>query len=233
MNLQAARALVTGGSEGIGFAIAQALIAKGSKVAIMSRSEAKVKAAAAELGALGIVGDVGVEADAVRAVETAVAELGGIDILVNNAGFGHFMPLVEFDLKKFADVFQTNVVGAMLMAREAAKRFVAQSSGHLLNISSTSGLAGGKTSTAYSGSKFALRGMSECWRAELRPHNVRVTLVNPSEVQTEFFAKLGGKQVQSEKKLRGKEIADAVVGALEIDDRGFIPEFSVFATNPF
>ena len=75
--------------------------------------------------------------------------------------------------------------------------------------------------------------MNECWRAELRPSNVRVTLVNPSEVQTEFFAKVGGNQVRSDKKLRSKEIADAVIGALEIDDRGFIPEFSVFATNPF
>ncbi len=233
MDLTKARALITGGSEGIGYAIAEALIAKGARVAIMSRSEAKVGEAAKALGAFGIVGDVGVEADAISAVEATVAEFGGIDLLVNNAGFGHFMPLVDFDTQKFEDVFRTNVLGAMLMAREAARHFVAQSSGHLINISSTSGLSGGKSSSAYSGSKFALRGMTECWRAELRPSNVRVTLVNPSEVQTEFFAKVGGNQVRSEKKLRGKEIADAVIGALEIDDRGFIPEFSVFATNPF
>jgi len=75
--------------------------------------------------------------------------------------------------------------------------------------------------------------MSECWRAELRPYNIRVTLVNPSEVQTAFFAKLGRSQELSEKKLRPQEIADAVIGALEIDDRGFIPEFAVFATNPW
>jgi 3-oxoacyl-[acyl-carrier protein] reductase len=233
MVLDGARALVTGGSEGIGYAIAKALIAKGSRVAVMSRNEEKLSAAAAKLGAMGITGDVGIEADAVRAVSATVAEFEGLDILVNNAGFGHFAPLVEFDLQQFKEVFETNVVGAMLMAREAAKQFVAQSSGHLINISSTSGLSGGKNSSAYSGSKFALRGMNECWRAELRPHNVRVTLVNPSEVQTEFFAKVGGKQERSEKKLRGREIADAVIGALEIDDRGFIPEFSVFATNPF
>ena len=80
---------------------------------------------------------------------------------------------------------------------------------------------------------FALRGMTECWRAELRRHNVRVMLVNPSEVQTRFFTKIGKTQEVSSKKLRAEEIATAVVGALEIDDRGFIPEFSVFATNPF
>jgi len=94
-------------------------------------------------------------------------------------------------------------------------------------------VTGGKGSSAYSGSKFALRGMTECWRAELRPHNVRVTLVNPSEVQTPFFGKVGVEQELSERKLRPAEIADAIVGALAIDDRGFIPEFSVFATNPF
>jgi len=103
----------------------------------------------------------------------------------------------------------------------------------LINVSSTSGLKGGRGSTAYSSSKFALRGMTECWRDELRRHNVRVMLVNPSEVQTNFFSKVGRDQELSDKKLRSKEIADAIVGALKVDNRGFIPEFSVFATNPF
>ncbi len=233
MELKNARALITGGSEGIGLGIAEALIAKGAKVAIMGRDEAKVAAAAEQTGAHAIVGDVGIEADAERAVATSIEAFGGLDILVNNAGFGRFLPLVDMDVEQFEAVFRTNVTGAMLMAREAARHFVDRERGHIVNISSTSGLGGGKNSTAYSGSKFALRGMTECWRAELRPHNVRVTLVNPSEVQTPFFAKLGRTQELSEKKLRPKEIADAIVGALEIDDRGFIPEFSVFATNPW
>ncbi len=233
MDIKGARALVTGGAEGIGRAVAEKLIAKGARVGIMGRRAEMLKATAAEIGAIAIPGDVGVEADAVRAVQAIVDAYGGIDILVNNAGFGHFAPLVEMDAKRFEEVFATNVRGAMLMAREAAKRFVAQQSGNLINISSTSGLRGGARSTAYSGSKFALRGMTECWREELRRHNVRVMLVNPSEVQTEFFAKVGGKQELSPKKLRGEEIADAIVGVLEVDDRGFIPEFSVFATNPF
>ena len=233
MKLEHSRALVTGGSEGIGLGIAEALAAKGAKVAIMARSKDKVEKAAKKIGALGIIGDVGAEADAVRAVQTVVAEFGGIDILVNNAGFGHFLPLVEMDREHFEDVFRTNVTGAMLMAREAARHFVAQKSGTLINISSTSGLKGGQNGSAYSGSKFALRGMTECWREELRRHNVRVTLVNPSEVLTDFSSKVGRSQEASGKKLRPQEIADAIVGALEIDARGFIPEFSVFATNPF
>ena len=75
--------------------------------------------------------------------------------------------------------------------------------------------------------------MTECWRDELRRHDVRVMLVNPSEVLTDFAATAGHRQEVSPKKLRPSEIADAIIGALKVDDRGFIPEFSVFATNPF
>lgn len=233
MELRNARVLITGGSEGIGRGIAEALLARGARVAIMARDETKLNHTAAEIGAVAVLGDVSREVEAERAVETVIERFGGIDILVNNAGIGYFSPLVELDLAQFERVFAVNVTGAMLMGRAVARHFIRQNSGHLLNISSTSGLAGGKGSSAYSGSKFALRGMTECWRAELRPHNVRVTLVNPSEVQTPFFAKVGIEQQQAENKLRPAEIAAAIVGALEIDDRGFIPEFSVFATNPF
>ncbi len=233
MDISGARALITGGSEGIGFGIAEALVAKGARVAVMGRDQEKLLTAVEKLGIKGIQGDVSLEEDAQAAVSQFVSEFGGIDILVNNAGFGYFAPLVEIDREEFEAVFATNVTGAMLMGREAARHFVKQESGVLINISSTSGLSGGPTSSAYSGSKFALRGMTECWRAELRPHNVRVMLVNPSEVQTGFFAKIGKQQELSPKKLRAEEIAAAIVGALEIDDRGFIPEFSVFATNPF
>ena len=162
-----------------------------------------------------------------------VERLGGIDILVNNAGFGYFAPLLELDKGRFEEVFATNVTGAMLMAREAARHFVRQRSGYIVNISSTSGLKGGRGSSAYSGSKFALRGMTECWREELRRHDVRVTLINPSEVLTDFSKHAGYEQEASEKKLRPKEIADAVIGVLKLDERGFVPELAVFATNPF
>jgi len=233
MKLAGARALVTGGSEGIGYAVAEALREKKAQVAIMARRREKLEEAAGALGALAIAGDVGVEADAVRAVSTTVEKLGGIDILINNAGWAAWKPLTELTLEEFQAIFATNVVGSMLMAREAARHFIKQGSGHLVCVSSTSGLKGGRGGTAYSGSKFALRGMVECWRDELRRHNVRVTLISPSEVQTPAWVKHGRVEEESPRKLRGKDIADAIIGALEIDDRGFIPEFSVWATNPF
>jgi 3-oxoacyl-[acyl-carrier protein] reductase len=140
---------------------------------------------------------------------------------------------VDTTLEELQGIYQTNVFGTFLMAREAARQFIKQGSGELINISSTSSLKGSSGRTAYGSSKFAVRGMTECWRDELRRHNVRVMLVNPSEVMTSFAAKAGVERELSDKKLRPQEIADAIVGALKVDSRGFIPEFSVFATNPF
>ena len=152
---------------------------------------------------------------------------------MNNAGFGVIKPLVEMDLASFERVFATNVTGAMLMARAAAKHFMERNSGHIVNIGSTAAVRGAAKGTAYCGSKFALRGMTECWRAELRPYNIRVMLVNPSEVLTDFYATAGLPQNKANPtKLQGDDIAHAVRSALEMDDRGFTIELTVFATNP-
>ena len=233
MELRDAVALVTGGSEGIGRAIAEALMHQGCEVTITGRREEVLKDTAEELGLDWIAGDVGNETDAMRTVSSVIEQHGRLDILVNNAGYGMFKPLVDTTLDELKDMYQTNVFGTFLMGREAAKQFIKQGSGELINISSTSSLKGSSGRTAYGSSKFALRGMTECWRDELRRHDVRVMLVNPSEVMTDFAAKAGVERERSDKKLRPKEIADAIVGALKVDARGFIPEFSVFATNPF
>ena len=233
MNVSGKVALVTGGSEGIGHAIAEALANEGSRVTITGRREDVVRDVAEELGLDWIAGDVGSEEDAVRTVSSVIEKHGRLDILVNNAGYGLFKPLVDMTLEEMEGVYRTNVFGPFLMTREAARQFIQQGSGELINISSTSGLKGSSGRTAYGSSKFALRGMTECWRDELRRHNVRVMLVNPSEVMTNFAEKAGVDREISDKKLRPQEIAAAIVGALKVDSRGFIPEFSVFATNPF
>lgn len=233
MRFEGAKALVTGGSEGIGKAIAQALVEEGCDVTIVARRRTLLEQAAGEIGAEWIAGDVGREEDAARIVREFVERRGRIDILVNNAGIGAFAPLLETETARFEEVYRTNVFGAFFMAREAARHFVEQNSGHLVNIGSTAATKGFRGGTAYASSKFALRGMNECWRDELRRHNVRVLLVNPSEVVTPFASKLGWQQEASPRKLRPKEVADAVVGALRLDERGFLPEFAIWATNPF
>ena len=232
MNLKNAVALVTGGSSGIGRAIAQVLVASGSKVAITGRNKSRLEAAADSLGAFPIQADVSNEADVERTVQEVLLNWGDLHILINNAGFGIFKNLVDFDRFSFEAVFATNVTGAMLMAREAAKHFVQKRRGNIVNIASTAALRGAPNGTAYYASKFALRGMSECWRAELRKHNVRVFLVNPSEVLTSFFPDRTANSENDSTKLHPEDIAHMVKAALEMDDRGFTPELSVFATNP-
>lgn len=232
MNLTNATALVTGGSSGIGEGIAKALIQAGAKVAITGRNRAKLDAAAQAMGAVAIHADSSKEADAQRAVAEAIAQLGGLDILINNAGHGVFKPLLETELATFESTLGTNVTGAMLMAREAAKHFVKQQRGNIINIGSTASHRGAPNGTAYYASKFALRGMTECWRYELRKHNIRVMLVNPSEVVTNFGAAAGFEQKDNASKLRPGDIAHAVLAVLEMNDRGFTTELTVFATNP-
>ena len=232
MNLKNAVALITGGSSGIGRAIAQALVASGARVAITGRDPVRLAETAREIGVHPIHADVAVEADVERTYRELLQQFGDLDILVNNAGTGVFKNLVDFERKDFDAVFATNVTGSMLMAREAAKLFVKRQRGNIVNIASTAALRGAPKGTAYYGSKFALRGMTECWRGELRQHNVRVFLVEPSEVLTNFYQTAGLPQKANATKLRSEEIAHVVKCLLEMDDRGFVPEVSIFATNP-
>ncbi len=173
-----------------------------------------------------------VEADAVRMVRRTIEAFGDYNVLVNNAGIGVFAPLLETTAEDMRRVWDVNVLGATIVARESARHFVQKKYGDIINISSTSGLRGGAGSSAYASTKFALRGLSEVWRAELRTHNIRVMLLNPSEVITEFAQRAGHAQQDNPSKLRGADIAHAVVAMLAMEDRGFIPELSVWATNP-
>jgi 3-oxoacyl-[acyl-carrier protein] reductase len=232
MNLKNATALVTGGSSGIGYSIAKTLIDAGARVAITGRDEKKLYKAAESLNAVAIRADVANEADVQRTMKEVQQAFGHLDILVNNAGFGVFKKLVDMDRTSFDAVFATNVTGAMLMGREAAKHFIQRNSGNIVNICSTASLRGAANGTAYYASKFALRGMTECWRAELRQFNIRVFLVNPSEVLTNFGAAAGFTQKENPTKLRGEDIAHMIKVALEMEDRGFTPELTIFATNP-
>ena len=232
MKIRNAVALVTGGSSGIGKGIAEMLAASGARVAITGRDRTRLHEAAQALGAHPIQADVSKEADVERTMREVIQHFGDLDILVNNAGSGVFKPLVDMDLAGFERTFATNVTGAFLMGREAAKHFIARKRGNIVNIASTASLRGAPNGTAYYASKFALRGMTECWRGELRKHNIRVFLVSPSEVITNFGAAAGFTQKDNGTKLKPEDIAHAVKAVLEMEDRGFIPELTVFATNP-
>lgn len=233
MDLKNAKVLVTGGSLGIGYAAAEMLISKGAKVVICGRDEKKLSDAAKKLGCSSIIADVSSEEDVIKMINYTIDTLGGYNVLVNNAAYGYFSPLTEIDTKKFGEQLSVNITGAMMCGRESAKHFVKESYGSIINIASSAGKNGFANGTPYCATKFALRGMTECWRAELRKHNIRVMLVNPSEVQTEFGVNDGGKKRDhNPTKLEGKEIAHLITAMLEMDDVGFIPEAGVWATNP-
>lgn len=234
MQLSDVRALVTGGSSGIGRAIAALLIQRGGAVVISGRNEEALLAAASATGAIPVRGDVGVEADARRMVATAIRELGAYNVLVNNAGFGRFAPLLEMTADDMRRVWETNVLGATLVARESARHFVEHGGGNIVNIASTAGSRGYAGGSAYSSSKFALSGLTECWRAELRKHGIRVMQVNPSEVLTDFGVNAGraARQGDNPTKLHAEDIAHTVASMLEMPDRGFVTDVTVWATNP-
>jgi 3-oxoacyl-[acyl-carrier protein] reductase len=233
MQIENAKALVTGGSSGIGFATARLLKDKGAQVAICGRDRERLERAAAELGAVAIHADVSNESDVAAMVKRVVDTFGDYNVLINNAGFGHRSALVDTKLDDLQRVFATNVFGALLVARESARHFVQRQYGNIVNISSSAGKRGFANSSVYVASKFALSGLTECWRAELRPFNVRVMQVNPSEVQTDFFTSYSGAaRPKSARKLIADDIAQAIVSMLELHDRGFVTETSVWATNP-
>ncbi len=241
MDLKNAKVLITGGNSGIGKATAKLLKEKGAQVIISGRNETTLKTAADELGIDFIKADVTEEKQVANMVQEAKDKMEGLNVLVNNAGYGYISKLIDIEADKFTDQFKTNILGATLCAKESAKHFVEQEYGNIINIGSTSSLKGSPTASPYVATKFALRGMTESWRNELRPHNIRVMQVNPSEVMTSFADNRVANNANNQKtyteaeqqtKLRGEEIAHTISSLLEMDDRGFITEATVFATNP-
>ena len=234
MQIKDSTFLVTGGSLGIGKATAKLLVEKGGKVAITGRNKSRLENTAKEIGAFPINTDAGKPEDIKRTYDEFLLEFKKLDCLVNNAGIGgKWEQVFDLDLDDFMKVYSVNVFGAALMAKHAANLFKKQNYGNIINVASTAATKGYAHGTVYSSSKFALRGMTQCWQAELRKYNVRVILINPSEVVTAFGSGEGKERNEVSNKLRGYEIAHTIVSTLEMDDRGFIPEVTVWATNPF
>ena len=233
MNLKDAKIIVTGGSSGLGKATAELLIEKGAKVLITGRDAGKVESVAAQTGAIGLAFDIGDTSQAKQNADKAAELLEGVDALVNNAGIGEFGLLGDLDHDQFRRVFDVNVFGLAIFTQAILPHFQKQNKGHIINIGSTAAAKGFQYGSIYAASKFALRGMTQCWQAELRKQNIRVVLVNPSEVPTAFNQADRKEKDLVANKLTPGEIAHAISSVLEMDDRGFIPELAVWATNPW
>ncbi len=233
MQLKNAKILLTGGSLGLGKDAAKLLTECGAQVAITGRNAERLQQAADETGAFPITADVANPDDVDRTYAVFMEKFGRLDALINNAGIGEFPHLENATLEQFEAVFRVNVFGAAMMAKKAIPIFRSQNYGNIINIGSTASLKGFERGSVYAASKFALRGMTECWQAELRKQNIRVILVNPSEVPTAFANPERKERALLPKKLTPREISHVIKAVLEMDDRGMVPEVAVWAANPF
>jgi 3-oxoacyl-[acyl-carrier protein] reductase len=224
------RFLVTGGSQGIGAAVVELARNAGHQVVFTGRDQELLDATARKTGAHGVRADVSNADDNARTVDVCAERMGGIDVLVNNAGYAYRGEIGALDVSKMKEMFDTNIFGLVDLTNRVVPQMKARESGDIFNIASTSGMKGAATATAYSGSKWALRGISQCWQAELRPHNIRVVCICPSEVQTLFGGRVGR---NNPNKLYAVDIAATIMAALDMPRRALWPELAVFATNPW
>jgi len=228
--VQERRFLVTGGSQGIGAAIVELARAAGHAVVFTGRNEDLLARVAQKTGAHGISADVSSADDNARTVDVCRERMGGIDVLVNNAAYGYRAEIGSIDVEAMRRMFETNVFGLVDITNRVVPLMKAQASGDIVNIASTSGMKGAATATAYGGSKWAVRGISQCWQAELRPHGIRVICVCPSEVQTNFGGRSGR---NNPNKLYAVDIGETIMAALDMPRRALWPELAVFANNPW
>jgi 3-oxoacyl-[acyl-carrier protein] reductase len=224
------RFLVTGGSQGIGAAVVTQAREAGHDVVFTGRDEARIRDVAERTGAHGVAADVARAEDNARTVEACVARMGGVDVLINNAGYAYRGEIGQLDVDAMRRMFDVNVFGLVDVTNRVVPLMKARGEGDIVNVSSTSGMKGAAGGTAYSGSKWAVRGISQCWQAELRPHGIRVVSLCPSEVQTNFGGRAGR---NNPNKLYADDIAATIMAALEMPRRALWPELAVFANNPW
>ncbi len=224
------RILVTGGSRGIGAALVEQARAAGHEVVFTGRDRERIREVTERTGAHGLQADVADPADNARTVAASEERMGGIDVLVNNAGYAYRALIGEVDLDAMRRMFDVNVFGLVDLTNRVVPGMKERGEGDIFNIASTSGLRGGPGGTCYGASKWAVRGISQSWQAELRPHGIRVISLCPSEVQTDFDGKTGR---NNPNKLFADDIAATILAQLALPRRALWPELAVFATNPW
>ena len=229
-HMQPSRFLVTGGSQGIGAALVALARDRGHEVVFTGRDTDRIATVAHETGASGFQSNVAVDAENAKTVEFALEKMGAIDVLINNAAFWYDEEIGKLDVDAMRRLFDTNVFGMVDMTNRVAPLMKAAEHGDIVNMASTSGMKGRKLGTAYAATKWAVRGISQCWQAELRPFGIRVITVCPSEVQTNWGGRVGR---NNPNKLYAVDIAETVMAALSMRTRVLWPELAVFATNPW
>jgi NAD(P)-dependent dehydrogenase (short-subunit alcohol dehydrogenase family) len=229
-------AAVTGGTKGIGFAIARALVAASVNVSISSRHEDEIRQAVTDLNELGagrcvgFVCDVRDEAQVNSFFASTVDALGSVDILVNNAGIGLFDTVESTSGEDFRAVIETNLCGVFYCCREAIPLMKQRGGGYIINISSLAGVNAHPRMAAYNASKFGLNGFSEALMQEVRHDGIKVSYIMPGSVNTEF----GGDEPSPEKswQLQPDDIAQVVIDLLNHPDRTLPSRVEIRPSRP-
>ena len=232
-SLSGKSAIVTGGSRGIGAAIATVFAERGAAVVISGRDEGRLQTAVKDLEALGgrvvsVVADAASREDAERLVETAKEQLGRIDIVVNNAGMTRDALVVRMKDADWDAVMDVNLRGAFLLTRAAARGMMRQKSGRIINIASAAGAMGNAGQANYSAAKAGLIGLTKATARELAHWNILVNAVAPGLIETDMIADLPGAardallgQVPLGRIGTAREVAE-VVGFLAGDGAAYI-----------
>lgn len=230
-------AVVTGGSRGIGLAIARALLAAGARVAIGGRGQSSLDEATQALQGegdaqerlLAVQGDVAHEADATRLVAETAARFGRVDILVNNAGVGEMANVADFSTEQWNSVIGTNLTGVFFACRAAIPHLRQANGGWIINISSLAGQNPFVGAAAYSASKAGLDAFSHALMMEERQHDIRVSVIAPGSVQTEFA---GNATAGADWKLSADDVAQCVMDLLGHQSRSLPSRIELRPSKP-
>ena len=226
--------IVTGGSKGIGLAIARGFLARGMQVAISARKEADLTVAARALGSgdsvLAVRADVRDPADAQRLVDETVGRFGGVDVLVNNAGIGKFGNVADMSLDDWRQILDTNLSGVFYCSRAAIPAMKARGAGFIINISSLAGKNAFAGGAAYCASKAGLNQFSEALMQEVRHDNIRVSYVLPGSVSTGFGDH--GPSGEADWKLTPEDVARVVVDLIAHDARSLPSRVEIRPSRP-
>ena len=236
MDLTGRIAIVTGGTRGIGRAIAKSLAGAGVKVAITARNEKEIAGAVAKLNDIGggkVAGhvcDVRDYEQVKSAFANIAADFGGVDILINNAGIGIFAPVESMSVEDFRAVLETNVFGVFYCCHEAIPLMKQRGGGYIINISSLAGTNAHPEMAAYNASKFGLNGFSEALMQEVRHDGIKVSYIMPGSVNTEF----GGDEPSDQKswQLQPDDIARVVLNLLQYHDRSLPSRIEIRPSKP-
>lgn len=237
-SLQSKTAIITGAGKGIGRATAIELAKSGVHLGLISRSESELAALCEELTvqygitAVYEIADISVQAEAEKAVEALIEKLGRLDILINNAGVATFGTVLDMDPQDWERTININVMGTYYVTRKALPTMVEQNEGNIINIASTAGEKGFATGSAYCASKFAVMGFTESLMQEVRKHNIRVTALTPSTVNTPLAVNAGLKIGDEDRMLQAEDMAELIVSVLSLPQRVFIKSSGIWTTNP-